>query len=160
VGKNGGVVQVNFFNAFDDADFRKAQEAQAKDEAAAVKKYSDDMKSAGKAVSYIDLDRIEREWMAKIPRPPLKSLIDHIDYIAKVAGIDHVGLGSDFDGVSGATPRGIDSAADLPKITQALLDRGYSPADIKKILGENLLRVFRDVERVSHEMQSQAVAAK
>jgi membrane dipeptidase len=160
VGKNGGVVQVNFFNAFDDADFRKAQEAQAKDEAAAVKKYSDDMKSAGKAISYIDLDRIEREWMAKIPRPLLKSLIDHIDHIAKVAGIDHVGLGSDFDGVSGATPQGIDSAADLPKITQALLDRGYSPADIKKILGENLLRVFREVERVSHEMQSQAVAAK
>ena len=54
------------------------------------------------------------------------SLIDHIDHIAKVAGVDHVGLGSDFDGVSGATPQGIDSAADLPKITQALLDRGYS----------------------------------
>jgi len=156
VEKNGGVVQVNFFNAFDDDDFRKAQEAQANDEAAAVKNYSDEMKAAGKPVSYIDLDRIEREWMAKIPRPPLKSLIDHIDHIAKVAGIDHVGLGSDFDGVSGATPQGIDSAADLPKITQALLDRGYSPADIKKILGENLLRVFREVERVSHEMQASA----
>ena len=84
--------------------------------------------------------------MAKIPRPPLKSLIDHIDHIAKVAGVDHVGLGSDFDGVSGATPQGMDSAADLPKITQALLDRGYSADDIKKILGGNLLRVFRQVE--------------
>ena len=92
--------------------------------------------------------------MAKIPRPPLKSLIDHIDHIAKVAGVDHVGLGSDFDGVSGATPQGIDSAADLPKITQALLDRGYSAKDIKKILGGNLLRVFGEVERVSHEMQT------
>ena len=92
--------------------------------------------------------------LAKIPRPPLKSLIDHIDHIAKVAGIDHVGLGSDFDGVSGATPQGIDSAADLPKITQALLDRGYSADDIKKILGGNLMRVFREVERVSHEMQA------
>ena len=91
--------------------------------------------------------------MAKIPRPPLKSLIDHIDHIAKVAGVDHVGLGSDFDGVSGATPQGIDSAADLPKITQALLDRGYSAADIHKILGGNLMRVFREVERVSREMQ-------
>jgi membrane dipeptidase len=154
VGKNGGVVQVNFFNAFDDADFRKAEEAQSKDQAAAVKKYVDQMKEDGKTVSYIDLDRIEREWMAKIPRPPLKSLIDHIDHIAKVAGIDHVGLGSDFDGVSGATPQGIDSAADLPKITQALLDRGYSPSDIKKVLGENLLRVFGEVERVSREMQA------
>src|SRR5271169_6395960 len=156
VAKNGGVVQVNFFNAFDDADFRNAQQAQAKDEAAAVKKYSDDMKSAGKEINYIDLDRIEREWMAKIPRPPLKSLIDHIDHIAKVVGIDHVGLGSDFDGVSGATPQGIDSAADLPKITQALLDRGYSAEDIKKILGGNLMRVFREVEGLSHEMQAAA----
>ena len=101
------------------------------------------------------MDRIEREWAAKIPRPPLKSLIDHIDHIAKVAGIDHVGLGSDFDGVSGATPEGIDSAADLPKITQALLDRGYGADDIHKILGGNLLRVFREAERVSHQMQNQ-----
>ena len=95
------------------------------------------------------MDRIEREWMAMIPRPPFHVLIDHIDHIAKVAGVDHVGLGSDFDGVSGATPMGIDSAADLPKITQALLDRGYNKGDIDKILGGNLLRVFADVERVS-----------
>jgi membrane dipeptidase len=101
---------------------------------------------------------MEREWMAKIPRPPLKSLIDHIDHIAKVAGIDHVGLGSDFDGVSGATPQGIDSAADLPKITQALVERGYNATQIHKILGGNLLRVFERVERVSHEMQTQASA--
>jgi membrane dipeptidase len=154
VAKNGGVVQVNFFNRFIDDDFRKAAEAQRKDEAAAVKAYSDKLKAEGKEPSYVDLDRIEREWLAKIPRPPLKSLIDHMDHIAKVAGIDHVGLGSDFDGVSGATPQGIDSAADLPKITQALLDRGYSADDIHKILGGNLLRVFREVEKVSREENS------
>jgi membrane dipeptidase len=159
VAKNGGVVQVNFFSAFDDADFNKALKAQQKDMAAAQQKYLDDLKAAGKPVSYLDTDRIEREWMARIPRPPLKSLIDHIDHIAKVAGVDHVGLGSDFDGVSGATPQGIDSAADLPKITQALLDRGYSAADIKKILGGNLLRVFGEVERVSREMQAQPAAS-
>jgi membrane dipeptidase len=159
VGKNGGVVQVNFFNGFDDEDFRKAIAAQAKDQAAAVQKYMDELKAEGKPVNYLELDRIGREWMAKIPRPPLKSLIDHIDHIAKVAGIDHVGLGSDFDGVSGATPQGIDSAADLPKITQALLDRDYSADDIKKILGGNLMRVFREVEGVSHEMQAQAASA-
>ena len=153
VAKNGGVVQVNFFDGFIDENFKKASDAQRTDEAAAVQKYIAEMKSQGKEVSFIDLDRIEREWMAKIPRPPLKSLIDHIDHIAKVAGVDHVGLGSDFDGVSGATPQGIDSAADLPKITQALLDRGCSPEDIHKILGGNLLRVFREVERVSREMQ-------
>jgi len=154
VAKNGGVVQVNFFNAFIDENYRKAAAAQAKDRDDAVKTYTDQLKAAGKTVTDADSDRIEREWAAKIPRPPLSSLIDHIDHIAKVAGIDHVGLGSDFDGISGATPEGIDSAADLPKITQALLDRGYSADDIRKILGANLLRVFREVERVSHEMQS------
>jgi membrane dipeptidase len=154
VAKNGGVVDVNFFSGFDDQNFWNAAKAQSKDKAAAEQKYADDMKAQGKEVNYIELDRVDREWTAKIPRPPFKVLIDHIDHIAKIAGIDHVGLGSDFDGVSGAMPQGMDSAADLPKITQALLDRGYSADDIKKILGGNVLRVFREVERVSHEMQS------
>jgi membrane dipeptidase len=156
VAKNGGVVQVNFYSGFVDADYRKAMDAQAKDQAAAIQKYTESLKTQGKPVNYVEINRLEREWMAKIPRPPFKSLIDHIDHIAKVAGVDHVGLGSDFDGVSGATPQGMDSAADLPKITQALLDRGYSADDIKKILGGNLLRVFRQVETVSREMQSRS----
>ena len=155
VTKNNGVVMVNFFNGFIDEDFRKAMEAQTKDRDAAVAAFVEQHKTAGKPVTYAEYDQIGREWAAKIPRPPLKSLIDHIDHIAKVAGVDHVGLGSDFDGVSGATPTGIDSAADLPKITQALLDRGYSADDIKKILGGNLLRVFREVERVSRQMQTE-----
>ena len=155
VAKNGGVVQVNFFSGFVDEDYRKAMEAQSKNQAAAIQKYVESLKAQGKPINYIEVNRLDREWMAKIPRPPFKSLIDHIDYIAKVAGVDHVGLGSDFDGVSGATPQGMDSAADLPKITQALLDRGYSADDIRKILGGNLLRVFGHVERVSHEVQGQ-----
>jgi membrane dipeptidase len=155
VAKNGGVVDVNFFSGFLDEEYRKAADAQAKDQAAAMQKYVESLTAQGKPVSYIEIDRIEREWMAKIPRPPFKVLIDHIDHIAKVAGVDHVGLGSDFDGVSGATPQGMDSAADLPKITQGLLDRGYSPDDIKKILGGNVLRVFHQVETVSREMQGQ-----
>ena len=153
VAKNNGVVQVNFFNGFIDEDYRKATAALAKDRDAAVAAFIAQHKAEGKPVTYVEYDRIEREWAAKVPRPPLKSLIDHIDHIAKVAGVDHVGLGSDFDGISGASPTGIDSAADLPKITQALLDRGYSADDIHKILGGNLLRVFRDVESVSREMQ-------
>ena len=153
VTKNGGVVQVNFYSGFVDENYRRAMEAQRKDRDAAVKSYIEAMKAEGKAVRYVDVDRIEREWAAKIPRPPLNSLIDHIDHIAKVAGVDHVGLGSDFDGVSGAMPEGIDSAADLPKITQALVDRGYSEADIHKILGGNILRVFGEVERVSQKIQ-------
>lgn len=152
--KNNGVVMVNFFSGFDDENFRQAAEATAKERDAALEAFLAQHKTDGKPVPYAEYDRLEREWMAKIPRPPFKSLIDHIDHIAKVAGIDHVGLGSDFDGVSGAIPTGIDSAADLPRITQALLDRGYSADDIHKVLGGNLLRVFTDVEKVSHEMQA------
>jgi membrane dipeptidase len=156
VTKNGGVVQVNFFSGFDDQTYWDASTAQAKEKDAAIQAFIEKKKSDGQPVTYIDTDRIEREWTAKLQRPPFKVLIDHIDHIAKVAGIDHVGLGSDFDGVSGATPQGMDSAADLPKITQALLDRGYSADDIKKILGGNILRVFRQVETVSREMQTQS----
>jgi membrane dipeptidase len=155
VARNGGVVQTNFYSAFIDENYRKAAKAQEKEADAAVTAHLAELKAAGKPVTYLDKDQVEREWGAKIPRPPLKSLIDHIDHIAKIAGIDHVGLGSDFDGVSGALPEGIDSAADLPKITQALLDRGYSAQDIHKILGGNLLRVFGEVERVSREMQTE-----
>ncbi|MGH9539417.1 MAG: dipeptidase [Terriglobales bacterium] len=158
VAKNGGVVQANFYSAFIDDNYRKAAEAQKKDAEAAVEARIAELKAAGKTVTYLDKDQIEREWAARIPRPALKSLIDHIDHMAKVAGVDHVGLGSDFDGVSGATPEGIDSAADLPKITQALLDRGYSAEDIHKILGGNLLRVFRQVEAVSRQMQAEKTA--
>jgi membrane dipeptidase len=156
VAKNGGVVDVNFYSGFVNEEYRKQSEAIGKQSAEAVKAYVEKQKAEGKSVPYTDIDRIEREWNAKIPRPPLKSLIDHIDHIAKVAGIDHVGLGSDFDGVAGATPAGIDSAADLPKITQALLDRGYGAQDIKKILGGNVLRVFGQVENISREMQAQS----
>jgi membrane dipeptidase len=159
VAKNGGVVDVNFYSGFVDEDYRKASEPINKQAGEAVKAYLEKQKADGKTVTYIEVDRIEREWAAKIPRPPLKSLIDHIDHIAKVAGIDHVGLGSDFDGVAGATPQGIDSAADLPKITQALLDRGYNAADIHKILGANILRVFKEVERVSQQMQAQKLSS-
>ena len=154
VAKNGGVVDVNFYSAFLDENYRKAAEVQTKDRIAAEQAYTDKIKAEGKTPSYLDLDHIDREWAEKIPRPPLSSLIDNIDHIAKVAGVDHVGLGSDFDGVSGATPQGIDSAADLPKITQELLDRGYGADDIRKILGGNVLRVFAEAERVSREMQA------
>ena len=85
----------------------------------------------------------------------LGDLIDHIDHIAKVAGVDHVGLGSDFDGVNGQLPEGMDSPADLPKITAALMARGYSAEDCRKILGGNLLRVFREVEAVSKQLQAE-----
>jgi len=151
---NNGVVMVNFCSCFIDENYRKAEDAQKTAMDRAVQDFIAKQKAEGKAPQYIDSEPLQEEWLARIPRPPLKSLIDHIDHIAKVAGVDHVGLGSDFDGVSGALPAEIDSAADLPKITQALLDRGYDDNDIRKILGGNLLRVMNDVERVSHELQA------
>jgi len=159
VAKNGGVVDVNFFSGFDDQGYWDALLASGKEHDAERQAYIDKLKGEGKTVTYMDTERFESAWMSKIPRPPFHVLIDHIDHIAKVAGVDHVGLGSDFDGVSGQTPQGMDSAADLPRITQALLDRGYSPEDIKKILGGNVLRVFAKVEHVSREMQAQEPAS-
>jgi membrane dipeptidase len=140
--KNGGVVQVNFNCGFIDQNYLDA-----------YNKWNQQRMAQGKADS-----TYSTEVTPNIPRPPFKSLVDHFDHIAKVAGVDHVGIGSDFDGVD-CLPMGIDSVADLPKITQALLDRGYSPADLKKILGGNLLRVFADAERVSRQMQSGATSA-
>ncbi|MGZ4831572.1 MAG: dipeptidase, partial [Terriglobales bacterium] len=152
--KNGGVVMVNFFDAFLDEDFRRAFDAQAPERDAAVKAHEEKMRAAGKPLNYADVEEdVEKEWAAKLPRPPFKVLIDHIDHIAKVAGVEPVGLGSDFDG-NPAMPQGMDSAADLPKITQALLDRGYTATQIRGILGGNLLRVFRQVEQVSRELNA------
>lgn len=143
VAKNGGVVQVNFNCGFIDQSYLDA-----------YNKWNQQRMAQGKPDS-----TYSTEVTPNIPRPPFKSLIDHFDHIAKVAGVDHVGIGSDFDGVD-CLPMGIDSVADLPKITQALLDRGYTPQDLKKILGGNLLRVFADAERVSRQMQSGAAAVK
>jgi membrane dipeptidase len=75
-------------------------------------------------------------------RAPFSLLLDHIDYIVKLVGIDYVGLGSDFDGID-SPPAGLDGVEDYPKITEGLLKRGYNEKEVKKILGENFLRVFQ-----------------
>ncbi|HEX6773870.1 MAG TPA: dipeptidase, partial [Acidobacteriaceae bacterium] len=151
---NGGVVQANFYSAFISESWRKAWDAQKPERQAAQKAAEEKAKAEGRPMTYSQEDAIDKEWAAKIPRPPLSDLIDHIDHMVKVAGIDHVGIGSDFDGISSA-PEGIDSAADLPKITAALKARGYSEADCRKIMGGNLLRVFAQVEKVSKELQAE-----
>src|SRR5438128_5886587 len=86
-----------------------------------------------------------------LPPLPISKLIDHIDYIVKVAGIDHVGIGADFDGAVDM-PEGAQDVSMLPNITYELLKRGYSEQNIRKILGENFLRVFAEAERVSRGM--------
>jgi membrane dipeptidase len=150
---NGGVVMVNFYSAFLSEDFRTAWMAQKPERDKATQAVIDKARAEGRAATFAETDAIDKEYAAKIPRPPLSVLIDHIDHVAKVAGIDHVGLGSDFDGIP-SMPEGLDSAADLPKITAALMQRGYTAADCNKILGGNFLRVFREVEAVSRQLQS------
>ena len=151
----GGVIQVNFYSGFLSQPWRDAQKALEPEAKKAVQALKDQAKAEGKEVTYSDIEKVQRQFADRIPRPPFSVLIDHIDHIAKVAGIDHVGLGSDFDSIAGQTPEGIDSAADLPKITEALMARGYSAEDCRKILGGNLLRVFREVEQVAKELQAE-----
>jgi membrane dipeptidase len=154
---NGGVVMVNFYSAFIDENYRKASSdpEKIKQRDAEVEAYKKaHPHQDGSPVGYNETVAIEKKWAAQFPRPPLKSLIDHIDHIAKVAGIDHVGLGSDFDGVT-SLPEGIDSVADLPKITQALYERGYTREQIQKVLGGNFLRVMREVEAKAKQLQQE-----
>jgi membrane dipeptidase len=147
IGDKGGVIQVNFYTEFLDAATVKpqsdAREARLKAEQDAInEKYKDDPERRAE-----ESDKLE----AANPLPPLpiSKLIDHIDHIVKVAGIDHVGIGADFDGANDM-PEGARDVSMLPNITYELLKRGYSEKDIRKILGENLLRVFAEVERVSN----------
>ena len=104
----------------------------------------------------MDDRKLLREYVeqGKLPRVKWTKIIEHIDHAVKVAGVDHVGLGSDFDGAN--MPYGMEDASKLSKITDALLEKGYSEGDVKKILGENTLRVMAEVERVSRELFKQA----
>jgi membrane dipeptidase len=146
IAKNGGVVQVNFYSVFVDEKTVAPQSAERdkkiyKEQDAINQKYKDDPERRSE-----ESDKLE----AANPLPPLpiSKLIDHIDHIVKVAGIDHVGIGADFDGANDM-PEGAQDVSMLPNITYELLKRGYSERDIRKILGENLLRVMAEAERVA-----------
>ena len=88
-------------------------------------------------------------------RGTIHTLIDHIEHIIEVAGVDHVGIGSDYDGVS-MLPEQLEDVSTYPCVTQALLDRGHSPEDIRKILGGNMLRVMRGTEEIARRMTNEA----
>ncbi|MDQ2835691.1 MAG: dipeptidase, partial [Acidobacteriota bacterium] len=145
IAKNHGVVMVNFFPGFIDEHWRQAWNAQSAERKQAQDALEAHYRTMGLPVPYTASDKIDREFAARIGRAPFDSLIDHFDHIIKIAGIDHVGIGTDFDGIP-VPPAGIDSAADLPKITAALMARGYTADDLHKLLGGNLLRVFREVQ--------------
>jgi membrane dipeptidase len=153
-GSKGGVVHVNFYSGFVCPKYRGAQRAMMPEVDEAVKQAEAQAKAEGRAFTYGQESRLRRSYVDRIPRSPLSTLIAHIVHIAQVAGVDHVGLGSDFDGIYGQLPEGIDSPADLPKITAALMERGYSAEDCRKILGENLLRVMREVEVAAMQLQA------
>jgi len=154
LGRNGGIAMVNYNAPFVSEDFRRALDAQKPERDKAIGAAREKEKAADRPFTLQEEMGIEKEWAAKIPRPPFSALIDHIDHMAKVAGIDHVGLGSDFDGVA-ALPEGMNSVADLPKITEALVARGYTADEIHKILGGNLLRVLRECEEIARELQKE-----
>jgi membrane dipeptidase len=138
----GGVCMVNFFPAFLSDTWREAWNTLAPERHALHQQAAKPYRAAGQPVPHSVSSRVDREIASRIPPVPLAALIDHIDHIASVAGIDHVGLGSDFDGIP-ALPEGLTSAADLPNITRALHQRGYTAEHLHKILGGNFLRVFQ-----------------
>ncbi len=148
VAENGGVVMVNFYSGFvvpEAADlvrgvFDVMRELKAK--------YGDDEAA---------LEAARHAWAQEnpIPRGTVGDLVDHIDHIVRVAGIDHVGLGSDFDGIT-ASPEGLEDVSKFPAIIDELVRRGYSEADIAKVLGANILRVMAEAEEAAKRLRATA----
>jgi membrane dipeptidase len=137
VAANGGVVMVNFYSGFITPEGARVTQ----DIFPALRdlraRYPDDR----------EYQAAVEQWRRDNPVPPgsVHDVADHIDHIVKVAGVDHVGLGSDFDGI-GQAPRQLEDVAHFPYLTQVLLERGYTPDEVRQILGGNLLRVLRQVE--------------
>jgi membrane dipeptidase len=143
VGENGGVIQLNFYSGFVDSTFMRKNEAFI----AAHKSEVDDLMKSGSERFNAEARVYEKyKDIVESFRPPLSMLLDHLDHIVKLIGVDHVGLGSDFDGIQSA-PRGLDDVTSMPLVTQELVKRGYSAKDITKILGGNFIRVFEANQR-------------
>jgi len=150
----GGVIQINYEKSFIDESYRQASEKVSGGVVAMFdqlkKECGDDEECFGKK-----MQEMEKKATAegKLPHVTWEKIVDHIAHVVKLVGADHVGLGSDFDGAT--MPEGMDDCTHLPQITEALMRKGYSDADIKKILGGNLLRVMEQAEKVSRELQAQ-----
>src|ERR1700683_1010082 len=146
----GGVIQINYHIGFLSQQFQDASKAHpelGKEIEAESKKRCGE----NEACQLIEADKITREMVAqgKLPRVDWTEIIKHIDHAVKLVGADHVGLGSDFDGAD--MPYGMEDVSDIPRITDALLAKGYSPADVRKILGGNTLRLMQDVEAAAQK---------
>lgn len=143
VGKNGGVIHLNFYSGFLDSSFEKRSAAFT----AKHKTEMDSMLKVNPEPYFMEVYLFEKyPEEVKALRPPMSMLLDHLDYIVKMIGVDHVGLGSDFDGVN-SLPQQLDDVTTYPLITKALIERGYSKKDIRKILGGNFLRLLKANEK-------------
>lgn len=150
----GGVIQINYHIGFLSQAYRDAsnKSAELKTRTAAVEKAAGE----NEAMAIREEEKVAHQMIAegKLPQVNWEAIVDHIDHAVKLVGADHVGLGSDFDG--SIMPSGMEDCSKLPKLTEAMLRRGYSEDDIRKILGENTLRVMTEVEQVSRDMQALA----
>jgi membrane dipeptidase len=153
--KRGGVIQINYHVGFLSQEFRDYENAHPdveKEIEEEVKKRCGD----NEACKLTTGDQVVRDFMeaGKLPKVNWTLIIEHIDHAVKIAGIDHVGLGSDFDGA--VMPLGMQDVTHIPQITDALLKKGYTDSDTRKILGENTIRVLSEVQRVSQELNASA----
>ncbi|MGC1604534.1 MAG: dipeptidase [Candidatus Acidiferrum sp.] len=149
----GGVIQINYHVGFLSQEFRNTEKAHPEwDKAISLEIQR--RCGAREGCRLIEGDRITREYVTRgdLPKVEWTKIIEHINHAVKIAGIEHVGLGSDFDGAN--MPFGMEDTSKLPRITQALLEEGYSEGDVKKILGENTLRLMAEAERVGRELNA------
>jgi membrane dipeptidase len=150
----GGVIQINYEMSFIDQAYKDASDKLSGGVVELIdrleKECGDNEECVGKKMTEMQQKAVAE---GKLPHVNWEKIIDHIDHAVKLVGADHVGLGSDFDGAS--MPEGMEDASKLPKITEALMRKGYSGEDIRKILGGNLLRVMEQNEKVSRELQAQ-----
>jgi membrane dipeptidase len=154
----GGVVQINYMDGYLDQDTYLAQEARDKALApirAALEKQFPGPENAQKRMQEL---RAAASAMPPLPRPSWEKIVEHIDHVVKLVGDQHAGLGSDFDGAG--MPVGMEDVTSLPKLTEALLQKGYSEQAVRNVLGENLLRLMERVEQVARDIQAEERAGK
>ncbi len=142
---DGGVVMVNFFSGFVVPESAKNTQTLFEQSRALREKYGEDQDA-------IDRERAKFRALHPIYAGTVHDVVDHIDHIVKLAGVDHVGIGSDYDGI-GTVPKQLEDVASYPVLTQVMLDRGYSEEDIHKIMSGNILRVIKKAERVAEELK-------
>jgi membrane dipeptidase len=149
--EHGGVVMVTFVPGFLSATVIAWNRRQTAEQDRVAKAFPSDERARTAALD---------AWRAATPAPraTLADAADHIDHIRRVAGIDHIGLGGDFDGIT-SVPQGLEDVSTYPGLTAELLRRGYKDDDIKKILGLNVLRVMREAEKVSATLQAERAAS-